>query len=70
MELIYFLFMKNTGWVGNILSTPHISNSHSNSHFKLQKRVKAGISWQQLPMDCSPTFCVPGLWNPFTIFCK
>uniref|UniRef100_A0A8C4PFU8 Aminopeptidase puromycin sensitive n=1 Tax=Equus asinus asinus TaxID=83772 RepID=A0A8C4PFU8_EQUAS len=23
-----------------------------------------------LPMDCSPTFCVPGLWNPFTIFCN
>uniref|UniRef100_A0A2K5DK47 Aminopeptidase puromycin sensitive n=1 Tax=Aotus nancymaae TaxID=37293 RepID=A0A2K5DK47_AOTNA len=21
-----------------------------------------------LPMDCSPTFCVPGFWNPFTIF--
>uniref|UniRef100_A0A2K6AMK5 Aminopeptidase puromycin sensitive n=1 Tax=Macaca nemestrina TaxID=9545 RepID=A0A2K6AMK5_MACNE len=21
-----------------------------------------------LSMDCSPTFCVPGLWNPFIIF--
>lgn len=44
MELIYFSLMKNTGQVGNILSTPQ----RFNSHFKLQKRVKAGISWHQL----------------------
>ena len=42
MELTYLPFLKNTGWVGNIPSPPHISNGHPNSHMSHRKELRLG----------------------------